>query len=174
MSVKPRLGMMRDPALLVASGFGAGLSPVAPGTVGSAVALLPYLALREADPWWLWACIAVTFAIGVRTASHAIRVLQREDPPLVVLDEWVGQWLALGLVELAIGAAPEVFGAPPLWLVLVAGFVAFRACDIAKPWPASLADRRIGGGFGAMFDDAIAGVWAGLLGAALLAALASF
>lgn len=173
MSVRPSVRMMRDPALLLASGFGAGLSPIAPGTVGSAVALLPYLALRDAAPWWLWAAIAVTFAIGVRTASHAIRVLEREDPPLVVLDEWVGQWLALGLIELMIGASPAVFGKPPLWLVLVTGFIAFRACDIVKPWPASLADRALDGGFGAMFDDAIAGAWAGLLGAALLAAFAA-
>ena len=173
MSVKPHLGMMRDPALLIASGFGAGLSPVVPGTVGSAVALVPYLALRTAEPWWLWLACGVTFLVGVRTASHAIRVLGREDPPLVVLDEWVGQWLALGLIETMMRASPDVFGAPPLALVIVTGFITFRACDIAKPWPASLADRKLGGGFGAMFDDAIAGVWAGLLGAALLAAFAS-
>ena len=169
-----QLRLLRDPALLVASGFGAGLSPIFPGTVGSAVALLPYLALREGGPAWVVLAALVVFAIGVRTASHAIRVLGREDPPLVVLDEWVGQWLALVLIEGAIAARPDVFGAPPLWLVLVAGFAAFRACDIAKPWPANVADRRIGGGFGAMFDDAIAGVWAGALGAVLLAAFASF
>ncbi|HET9485564.1 MAG TPA: phosphatidylglycerophosphatase A, partial [Xanthomonadales bacterium] len=151
MSVRPTLRMMRDPALLIASGFGAGLSPIAPGTLGSAVALLPYLALRSAEPWWLWACIVVTFAIGVRTASHAIRVLEREDPPLVVLDEWVGQWITLGLIDAMVSASPAVFGAPPSWLLVVTGFIAFRACDIAKPWPASLADRRLGGGFGAMF-----------------------
>ena len=173
MNPRPPLKLLRDPAILLASGFGCGYAPFAPGTVGSAVAILPYLALRQADPWWLWAATALLFFAGVRTAGHVIRVLGREDPPLVTLDEWVGQWMALGLIELAIRFAPEAFGTPPLWLVLVVGFAAFRACDIVKPWPASWADAHVSGGLGAMLDDAFAGVWAGALGALLLWGLAA-
>lgn len=173
MKPRPPLRLLRDPAILLASGFGCGYAPFAPGTVGSAVAILPYLALREGEPWWAWAAIVLLFFAGVRTAAHAIRVLGQKDPPLVTLDEWVGQWLALATIELAIRVAPQAFGAPPLWLVLVVGFAVFRACDIAKPWPASWADAKLEGGLGAMLDDAFAGAWAGLLGAALLAALAA-
>ncbi len=172
MSGRLAIRVLRDPALLLASGFGAGLSPVAPGTVGSAVALLPYLALREAAWWWLWGAIALTFAVGVRASAHAIRVLGRADPQIVVLDEWVGQWLALALIELALGLHSGVFGAPPSWLVLVTGFVAFRACDIVKPWPARFVDRTMHDGFGTMLDDAVAALWAAALGIAILYTLA--
>ena len=174
MSPRPPLKLLRDPAILLASGFGCGYAPFAPGTVGSAVAILPYLALRQGEAWWLWVATVLLFAAGVRASSHVIRVLGREDPPLVVVDEWVGQWLALGLIELAMRLAPQAFGTPPLWLVLLVGFAAFRACDIAKPWPASWADAKVEGGLGAMLDDAFAGAWAGVLGALLLWGFAAF
>ena len=168
MSPRPPLKLLRDPAILLVSGFGVGFVPFAPGTFGSAAAILPYLALRQGPAWWLWVATALLFFAGVRTAAHAIRVLGQEDPSLVTIDEWVGQWMALGLIELAIRIAPQAFGAPPLWLVLAVGFAAFRACDIVKPWPASWADAHVSGGLGAMLDDAFAGVWAGALGALLL------
>jgi len=65
----------------------------------------------------------------------------------VVIDEFVGLWLALA-------------AAPAGWLWALAGFALFRFFDIAKPWPASWADRKLKGGFGAMVDDAFAGLYA--------------
>lgn len=164
--------VMTSPAGWIASGFGTGLSPFAPGTAGSLVALAPYLALRKAEPIWFWATVVVVFAVGVRASDWVCRSLTVEDPGVVVIDEWIGQWIALGLIEAVLRHAPEHFAAPPLWLVLGVGFLAFRLCDILKPWPASLADRRLHGGFGAMLDDAIAGVWAAAVGLAALAAWA--
>lgn len=158
-----RKRLLLHPAGWIASGFGSGLAPAAPGTVGSAAALLPYLALREAPWWWVVLTIVVVFAIGVRCADWVIARLQVEDPGVVVLDEWVGQWITLALME---AFAPR---AMPLGLLLIFGFVLFRVCDILKPWPASWADRQLHGGFGAMLDDAIAGVWAGAIGIVLLA-----
>jgi phosphatidylglycerophosphatase A len=135
-----------------------------PGTVGSAAAQLPYLALRQAPWWWSAVSIAIVLAIGVRCADWVIREVGVEDPGVVVLDEWVGQWITLLMIEqLAPLAHPRAL---PVGLVLIGGFLLFRACDILKPWPASWADRKLHGGFGAMLDDAFAGVWAGALGVA--------
>jgi phosphatidylglycerophosphatase A len=155
--------LARDPAGWLASGLGGGFSPVAPGTVGSLFAIVPWLALRElAWPWQLLAVI-VLFVLGTWAADRVIAKLGRQDPGVIVVDEWVGQWLTLAIAEFAIARAPHVFGTPSLAALLVVGFLAFRLCDIAKPWPASWADRQVKGGFGTMLDDAFAGLWAGAL-----------
>lgn len=139
--------LLGDPAGLIATGFGAGLAPRAPGTVGTAVALLPWLALRELPlPGYLLALL-LAFALGVWAANRVIARIGIEDPGLVVWDEFVGLWITL-------------IAAPPGWPWMVAGFVAFRVFDIAKPWPVSWADAKLKGGFGAMFDDALAGLYA--------------
>lgn len=156
----------------LATGLGAGLAPIAPGTVGSAVALLPWLGLRALHPLLQIAAIALVFWIGTRVSARVVRRVGREDPGVIVIDEWVGQWLTLMLMELALRAAPALFGTPDLLAVLGIGFVAFRICDILKPWPASWADRRVHGGLGVMLDDALAGVWAGFLGTLALYGLA--
>jgi phosphatidylglycerophosphatase A len=155
----------------IACGLGSGLAPVAPGTFGSLAAVLPYLLLRELPVWIVLLIILALFALGVRAADAVETLLQRKDPGLIVVDEWVGQWLTLALMEAALAHWPELFGAPSLWRTLLIGFVAFRLCDIVKPWPASLADRRVPGGLGTMLDDAAAALWAALLGAGVLAAL---
>ncbi|MBD8525041.1 phosphatidylglycerophosphatase A family protein [Pseudomarimonas arenosa] len=139
----------RNTAFWIASGFGAGLAPKAPGTVGSLVALLPWLALRELSwlPYLL--LVATVFLLGVWSAQKVIDGLGAEDPGLVVIDEWVGLWLALFILPLG-------------WIWVLAGFVVFRAFDILKPWPVGWADRRLKGGLGTMVDDALAGVMAWL------------
>ena len=68
----------------------------------------------------------------------------------------------LVLAELLDEPLPDVLG-EVLGAVLVVGFLAFRLCDIAKPWPASWADKQVKGGFGTMLDDAFVGIWAGAL-----------
>jgi phosphatidylglycerophosphatase A len=147
-----RRAVFSHPAGWIASGFGAGLSPFASGTVGSAVALLPWLALRELT-WTLHLfALAIAFAIGVWASDVVIKRLRVEDPGVIVWDEFVGQWIAL---------AP-LLAWPRGWPWVVAGFVLFRLFDVCKPWPASWADRSVKGGFGAMLDDVIAGVYAAL------------
>jgi phosphatidylglycerophosphatase A len=155
--------VLADPAGWVASVGGAGLSPWAPGTVGSLVALLPWWWMASVQ-WWLpWLAIPLVFALGVWASSVLIGRLGVEDPGVIVVDEVVGQWLALSLVDLALRFAPWPLLVPSTLALLLAGFLVFRLCDILKPWPASWADRKLDGGFGAMADDALAGVWAGLL-----------
>jgi phosphatidylglycerophosphatase A len=87
--------LLRHPWGWIASGFGGGLSPFAPGTVGSLMALLPYLLLRSYGAWAVLAASVIAFALGVFAADWVIRRLQREDPGAVVMDEWVGQWITL-------------------------------------------------------------------------------
>lgn len=135
-------------ALVVATWFGAGLSPKAPGTVGSlfSLALWAPLVLFEA-PWWsrLGAAVVV-FIVGV-VASNIVVKERGEDPQVIVIDEVAGMGITL-------------LFAPPSVSVLALGFVCFRVFDIWKPWPVSWADQKVGGGFGVMLDDVVAGVYA--------------
>lgn len=150
--VGTRRRLMRHPRGWIAAGFGAGFSPVAPGTVGSAVAIVP---------WMLWlhdlpvqdyaAAVILAFAVGIWAANWVIRESRVEDPSLVVWDEIVGMWLVLWAV-------------PMEWPWVLAAFLVFRLFDIWKPWPVSWADRRLKGGLGTMIDD----VFAGLMGMAVM------
>ena len=147
-----RSALLAHPAGWIACGFGSGLSPVAPGTAGSLAALAPWLALREL-PWPLYlGAVALAFAIGTWASNVAIARLHVADPGAVVVDEFVGQWIAL----LPLVAAPQT------WPWIVIAFALFRLFDVWKPWPVSWADRRVKGGFGVMLDDVIAGVYAAL------------
>ena len=141
-------GLLTHPAGWIATGFGVGFAPKAPGTFGSLAALIP---------WWLWLrhlpmmeyaiVLALALAIGIWAGGWVIAKIRVEDPGIVVWDEVIGQWLAL-------------FAAPAGWLWMAGGFVLFRLFDIWKPWPVSWADRKLHGGFGAMFDDVLAGAYA--------------
>lgn len=155
MSASPR----RSIAFWIATGFGSGLAPKAPGTFGSLAALLPWLLMRDL-PWWSYlTVVVVTFAIGCWACEALIRDLGREDPGMAVIDEWVGMWITL-------------FAAPPEWWWAAVGFGLFRLFDIWKPWPARSVDRELGGGLGAMTDDALAGAmaWLAMQGLVLLSA----
>ena len=142
--------LLKHPAGWLATGLGSGLSPRAPGTVGSLVALLPWwLWLRGLPAWHYALVLACGFALGVWAADWVIARLRSEDPGVVVIDEFIGLWLAL-------------FLAPPGWAWMLGGFVAFRLFDIWKPWPVRWADRAVHGGFGTMLDDLLAGGYAWL------------
>ena len=142
--------LLRHPAGWIATGFGSGFSPVAPGTAGSLVALLPWLALREL-PLQLYAtALVLAFIAGIWACAWLVKTLRVSDPSIAVWDEFTGLWVAL--VPLA--------GAPHHWLWIILGFILFRFFDIAKPWPVSWADREVAGGLGVMFDDVLAGAYA--------------
>ncbi|MCK9538795.1 phosphatidylglycerophosphatase A [Dokdonella sp.] len=154
-----RRALLSHPAGWIASGFGAGLSPVAPGTAGSLAALLPWLVLREL-PWpWYALALLVGFAVGVWAAAVSVARLRLADPGAIVWDEFVGQWIALAPLLWFTGGWP--------WVLV--GFALFRLFDVAKPWPVSWADRRVSGGLGVMLDDVLAGLWAALVLAGVLA-----
>ena len=138
-------------AKIIATFFGAGLSPKAPGTVGS-VAALPFawILFEWGGAPALMLATMLIFLIGVWSGGIYANEIGQTDPSAVVIDEVAGQWLTLLVV--------------PTDLILYAlGFVLFRFFDILKPWPVSWADRNIKGGFGIMFDDILAGVYAGAI-----------
>jgi phosphatidylglycerophosphatase A len=143
--------LLASPAGWIACGFGSGLTPKAQGTFGSLAAILPWLLLRGLSlPTWV-VIIVVAFAIGVWACDVAGRSIGVDDHRSLVWDEFVGLWITLLPALLA-----------PWWAVL-AGFVLFRLFDVWKPWPIAWFDRRVKGGFGVMLDDAIAGVFAGIV-----------
>lgn len=136
-------------AMVVATWFGTGLSPKAPGTAGSLGSLVLWapLVLLETT-WWvrLLATVAV-FAVGTIASNAIVKAKGAEDPQIIVVDEVAGMG-----VTLLLGAHG--------WISLAVGFVLFRVFDIWKPWPVRVADRKVKGGFGVMLDDVLAGVYA--------------
>jgi phosphatidylglycerophosphatase A len=128
----------------IALGFGSGLSPVAPGTVGTLWAWAAFLVL---DPWlsdagW-WALIAASFALGCWACQNTGRDLGVLDHSGMVWDEIVAFWAVLLIV-------------PAGFISQMLAFVVFRAFDVIKPPPIRYVDRTLKGGFGVMFDDAVA------------------
>ncbi len=158
LDAQQRRAVLAHPAGWIASGFGSGLSPFAPGTAGSAAALLPWLLLRELPLAAVVGVIVLAFAIGIWASDVVIERLRISDPGVIVCDEFVGQWISL--LPLLIWPAP--------WPWVIAGFFLFRLFDVWKPWPCSWADRHVKGGFGVMLDDALAGVYAAAVLALLL------
>ena len=164
-------------ATLVATGFGVGLSPVAPGTAGSVLGLLFAWSIARgissglgpsltAGVGLLMSGLAVGLA-GVAASTRACRALGAKDPGCVVIDEIAGQLLASAPVPLFAFASP--LGAWAAWLL---SLTAFRLFDIWKPGPVgSLQD--LPGGWGVVADDVAAGLLAaGTTAAACLAGLA--
>lgn len=139
--------LLKSPAGWIASGFGSGFFPYASGTFGTLVALIPWLALRHLPLWQYLVMLVGAFALGVWASQRVIDTIEVQDPSVIVWDEFVGVWIAL-------------LAAPAGWEWAVGGFVLFRFFDILKPWPVSWADNQCKGGFGAMLDDAFAGLYA--------------
>lgn len=148
-SSETQRAVLSSPSGWIATGFGAGFSPFASGTVGSLVALLPYLLLRELSLEIYLTVIVMAFALGIWVSQIVVRKVHIEDPSIIVWDEFVGQWIALTF-------------APHNWCWVIVGFLLFRLFDIWKPWPVSWADQSLKGGWGVMTDDALAGVYAAL------------
>jgi phosphatidylglycerophosphatase A len=137
-------------AYALATWFGCGRVPFAPGTVGTLAALPLYWVLRGlGDYGVLCGAIAIT-AIGIWAANQIARNRIEKDPQIVVIDEVAGMLVTL---------APGVHG----WIAVLTGFVAFRVFDQWKPWPANVFEARLPEGWGIVMDDVAAGVWAALL-----------
>lgn len=133
--------------MFIASGAYTGCLPRAPGTWGSLLGVVLWLGLRRFELIPYLAVVAVLFVIGTACAGAAEKILDRGDPGMVVIDEIVGQLLALA-------AAPFHPAA------ILCGFLLFRLFDILKPFPVGWLDSHIHGGLGIMLDDVIAGLYA--------------
>ena len=154
--------------LLLATGFGLGYAPVAPGTAGSlgAAALFALLHQTLEGPTFRYAylfLLAWLVPIALWSTEQALAHWKTSDPQAVVIDEILGQWLTFGGLVLAAFAGAPAAG----WKYLLAGFILFRAFDIVKPFPIRRSER-LGGAAGVVVDDVLAGAYA----AAVLGALA--
>lgn len=151
-SLRQRLGLPAwHPAIVVGTWFWSGLLPVAPGTWGSLAALpLAWLVQERWGAPGLIVGALLIFAAGWWAAAVIVEASGVDDPGAIVIDEVAAQFLVLA-------AAPQSL------IVYVLGFFFFRVADILKPWPASLADRRVPGALGVMLDDVIAAGYAALL-----------
>ena len=133
--------------VFIATGCYSGMIPKAPGTWGSAFALLPWYFCRNLSLSSYLVLLVILLVIGVLTAGSSEKILDRPDPGCIVIDEILGMFITLAL-------APEH---PAAW---VTGFLLFRVFDIAKPFPVSWFDTHMHGGLGIMLDDIIAGIYA--------------
>lgn len=154
-SADPRL--MRDPVHLIAFGFGSGLSPWAPGTFGTLIAIPIVLFVMQFGPVAHAAFAIFASLFGIYVCGESARRLDVHDHPGIVWDEITG----FALTMLTVPAQVH-------WIV--AGFTLFRALDIWKPWPIREADHSLHGGLGIMLDDILAGIFAAaiLLGLRLI------
>jgi phosphatidylglycerophosphatase A len=130
----------------IASGFGAGLVPVAPGTAGSLLGVGYWWLLTRASPWAYWLVFAAGVVFAVWCAGEAAELLRKPDPPCVVIDEIA----VMPLVLAGVGMHP--------WQIVV-GFLWFRLFDIWKPTPVRQA-QAFSGGLGIVLDDLLAACYA--------------
>jgi phosphatidylglycerophosphatase A len=133
---------------MVATWFGCGHLPFAPGTWGSFAALpVAWVIAVTAGPVGLIAAVAVAFCAGLWAADACLKRSGEDDPGSIVIDEVAGQWLTV------VAVAPGIMS-------YGISFLYFRLFDILKPWPISWADRELKGAFGVMADDILAGIFA--------------
>lgn len=136
--------LVSHPAHFIALGFGSGLSPRAPGTMGSLLAWLIYPLIKTPLPDVVFiAFLAAFFAAGVIVCDRAGRALGVSDHGAIVWDEMVAVWLVLLFTPASL-----------VWQAIAVGL--FRFFDILKPQPIRWADSHLKGGFGVMFDDLLA------------------
>ncbi len=141
---------MKTFSKVTATFFGAGYFPVAPGTLTSAVIVLLYILILHRLSWPLYLFLFfVLFGLGTFVADIYSRMVKKEDPRTVVIDEAAGQFIALFLLS-------------PQWTLCAASFLLFRFFDIAKPFPIKRVET-FPRGFGIMLDDIVAAIFAGIL-----------
>ena len=132
--------------MFIATGCYSGYLPKAPGTWWSLVGLLLFFLLHTLSLEIYLAVIAGIFVIGTFAAGEAEKIMDHQDPGLVVIDEIVGMLITM----IAVPATP---------LAMVLGFILFRIFDILKPFPVNFFDQRFHGGLGIMLDDVMAGIY---------------
>lgn len=136
--------------LFIATGFGLGKLPVAPGTFGSLAALPIIYLMDQLEIWqcsFYWICFIL---LSIWVADRAESIIQSKDPRVVVIDEMLGYCTAMTLVPVTI-------------ITLIIGFIGFRIFDILKPPPVKYFERCYSGGAGIILDDLMAGLLTALI-----------
>ncbi len=147
---------MRRFTLILATGFGSGFSPVAPGTAGTVVGIFGYLLFKDLSPL-LYSVTIISFGfLAVWAATGAEREFGEKDCQKIVIDEIAGFLVTMAFV-------------PFSWQAVVVGFMLFRLFDIRKPFPCRWVEKHLPSGWGIVGDDLVAGVYANLVLQALRA-----
>lgn len=142
--------VLTSPVHFLAFGFGSGLSPKAPGTMGTLAAIPLYLLLMNLPLTGYLLMVLLISVVGIWICGESSRRLGVHDHGGIVWDEFAGFLLTMT-------------AAPQGWAWIVLGFALFRLFDIWKPWPVRVADRQLHGGLGIMLDDILAGIYAWLV-----------
>ncbi len=132
----------------LATGAGTGYTPVVPGTFGTLMGVVIFMAMIQFPRWLLFVTILGLIAIGIWVSDEAEKLFQKKDPSFVVIDEVIGILVTMLFLPFQVK------------YVLMA-FISFRIMDILKPYPARKLEA-IHGGMGIVIDDIIAGIYAGL------------
>jgi len=138
---------LANPIQFLALGFGSGLAPKAPGTFGTLAAVPLFLLMSGLSPLIYGLLVFSICLAGIYICGKAASDVGVHDHGAIVWDEFAGFFITMFMV-------------PVSWQSVLVGFILFRIFDIAKPWPISLADKKLTGGFGIMFDDILAGLFA--------------
>ncbi|MTI88336.1 MAG: phosphatidylglycerophosphatase A [Balneolaceae bacterium] len=142
---------MKKLKLILGTGFGVGFSPIAPGTAGSLVILVPLYMLMQTEPFVLVTLFALLFSLITLWVTPACEEKWSKDPPVVVMDEWAGQCVAL------IGTSlPGVLSQD--LVILITAFILFRIFDILKPMGINKL-QNLPGRWGILADDLLAGLY---------------
>lgn len=126
--------------------FGIGFIPFASGTFGSLAGLVIGYALNLINYNLFFLIIPMLFILGVIASNTYQKQTGEKDSSVIVIDEVVGQLIAMMFVM-------------DDYVLVFISFIIFRLFDIYKPWPASYADKKMTGGFGVMLDDVFAGIY---------------
>jgi phosphatidylglycerophosphatase A len=138
---------MRRLIILLATWWGVGFCPLAPGTLGT-LAAIPLFLLLSLLPLWIYLlCVLGIGLAACWAAGRAEQIFGEQDPRGVVIDEVVG-FLAV------------MIALPSTWPYLLAGFCLFRAFDVLKPPPIRFVERKVKGGYGVVLDDVLAALYA--------------
>jgi len=137
---------LANPIQFLALGFGSGLAPKAPGTFGTLAAVPLFLLMSSLSPLFYALLVLVVCISGIYICGKAAKDVGVHDHGAIVWDEFAGFFITMFMI-------------PVSWQSVLVGFILFRIFDIAKPWPISVADKKLTGGFCIMFDDVLAGLF---------------
>lgn len=142
--------MLKKITLFIAQGFGLGRAPAAPGTFGSLLGIAAYFVI-QCFGWKIQiALVAILIIVAVITAHIGAKILNKEDPGSIVIDEVAGQVITFWGIEFTL-------------VNVVAGFILFRFFDILKPFPIKKLEKTVPGGAGIVVDDLLAGIYARII-----------
>lgn len=139
--------VLHSPVNFLAFGFGSGLAPFAPGTFGTLAAIPLYLLMQSLHLSIYLFIVGIVSIVGIWICDKSSKSLGVHDHSGIVWDEFAGFFITM-------------IAAPKGWIWIALGFAFFRLFDIWKPWPISILDKKVKGGFGIMIDDILAGIFA--------------